>query len=287
MKYVLMEYADKCNYTASNKAREDAVKILVNNNAIYVPLFRAKSGHIRILFSIMKCILMMLFRLQKDDTLYIQYPYNPPIANDILIRSLSICTKIHGAVLCILMHDINSFRFSSDSQMQSKMRKEAMLLNNANHVIAHNNRMIELLRNCGCSAQMHDLQYFYYLWEGPLAYIENGITKHIIIAGNLAPEKSGYVYNLPANSVQYELFGVNYDTKRRSGVNVHYNGAFAPDDLIPHLKGSFGLVWDGTSTQTCEGNYGVYLRYNNPHKFSLYIAAGLPVIVWSESALAD
>ena len=30
-----------------------------------------------------------------------------------------------------------------------------------------------------------------------------------------------------------------------------------------------------------------YLRYNNPHKVSLYLTAGIPVIVWKESALAN
>ena len=28
-------------------------------------------------------------------------------------------------------------------------------------------------------------------------------------------------------------------------------------------------------------------RYNNPHKLSLYLAVGLPVIIWSEAAEAD
>ena len=53
------------------------------------------------------------------------------------------------------------------------------------------------------------------------------------------------------------------------------------------MEGNYGLVWDGPSADSCEGNYGNYLKYNDPHKFSLYRAAGLPVIVWKESALAS
>ena len=34
-------------------------------------------------------------------------------------------------------------------------------------------------------------------------------------------------------------------------------------------------MWDGPSPDTCAGVYGAYLRYNNPHKTSLYLAAGL------------
>ena len=37
---------------------------------------------------------------------------------------------------------------------------------------------------------------------------------------------------------------------------------------------------------TCAGNTGEYLKYNNPHKTSLYLACNLPVIIWSQAALA-
>ena len=52
------------------------------------------------------------------------------------------------------------------------------------------------------------------------------------------------------------------------------------------IDGSWGLVWDGDSIDTCSGLLGKYLRYNAPHKCSLYIAAHLPLIVWEESAMA-
>ena len=53
------------------------------------------------------------------------------------------------------------------------------------------------------------------------------------------------------------------------------------------MEGSFGLIWDGDSLETCSGDYGKYLEYNNPHKLSLYIAAGIPVITWKGAAIAD
>ena len=33
--------------------------------------------------------------------------------------------------------------------------------------------------------------------------------------------------------------------------------------------------------------FGEYLKMNNPHKASLYLASGFPIIVWRQSALAD
>lgn len=32
---------------------------------------------------------------------------------------------------------------------------------------------------------------------------------------------------------------------------------------------------------------GNYLKYNNPHKLSLYIASGMPVITWRQAAIAE
>ena len=37
----------------------------------------------------------------------------------------------------------------------------------------------------------------------------------------------------------------------------------------------------------CTGDFGEYLKYNNPHKTSLYIRSELPVIIWEQAALAD
>lgn len=67
-----------------------------------------------------------------------------------------------------------------------------------------------------------------------------------------------------------------------------YMGSFSPEK-IPYevAKCHMGLVWDGTSTQTCAGGLGEYLQYNNSHKCALYLASGLPVFVWSRAGLAE
>lgn len=36
----------------------------------------------------------------------------------------------------------------------------------------------------------------------------------------------------------------------------------------------------------CSGNWGKYLKIIAPHKFSMYLVAELPIIVWKESAMA-
>ena len=60
-----------------------------------------------------------------------------------------------------------------------------------------------------------------------------------------------------------------------------------PSELPQRLCHGFGLVWDGDDLDACTGEWGEYLRWNNPHKLSLYLASGLPVVTWSEAATAD
>ena len=67
---------------------------------------------------------------------------------------------------------------------------------------------------------------------------------------------------------------------------VNYKGFVPSDKLISTAEGDFGLVWDGDSISLCSGELGEYLKFNNPHKTSLYIRCHLPIIIWSKAALA-
>lgn len=60
-----------------------------------------------------------------------------------------------------------------------------------------------------------------------------------------------------------------------------------PEELPEKLEAKYGLVWDGLEITSCEGTFGQYLKYNNPHKFSLYMAAGIPVITQRKAAIAN
>ena len=69
--------------------------------------------------------------------------------------------------------------------------------------------------------------------------------------------------------------------------NIRWFGSFSPNEIITQLKGDFGLIWDGDSAEGITGLAGNYMRYNTPHKTSLYIAAGLPLIVSENAAIAS
>lgn len=114
------------------------------------------------------------------------------------------------------------------------------------------------------------------------------LNRSIAIAGNLNPDKAGYPYSLidlMPKDIQFELYGPGFNGE--SSNHISYNGVADPDKLPELLNASFGLVWDGETINGCSGTKGEYLRFNNPHKMSLYLAAGIPVLVWSQAAVAE
>jgi len=87
-----------------------------------------------------------------------------------------------------------------------------------------------------------------------------------------------------------KLYGVGFDYEKlkvsKEETILNYQGAFPSDQVAYKIEGAFGLVWDGISTEECSGQYGQYLQFNNPHKTSLYILCGLPIIVWDKAAIS-
>ncbi len=221
--------------------------------------------------------------LEPGDTLVVQHP---PLENTVLFPYIvKRADKMHIKVILII-HDLASLlkvTFPKKIIFASVDRK---VFAEVDHIIAHNESMIRKLADN--TPKMIPLEIFDYLIDGfdPNRADKGAIRKDlpIIIAGNLNPQKTGYLYDLPEDC-QYNVYGVGFIDEGKE--NIHYMGSFPPEDLPYVLSGSFGLVWDGDSGATCSGIYGEYMKINNPHKTSLYLASGVPVIIWREAAMAD
>ena len=191
----------------------------------------------------------------------------------------------------LLIHDIESLRknkirtFSDFKHSIIHFLQNKTVLDRVDGIIAHNNKMkLELVKMGISSEKIVTLEMFDYLIPD---FNENKIydKDKILLAGNFDIRKTKYARNLPEKP-EFEIYGINFEHDNLPN-NVHYKGAFSPEELPNHLQGGFGLVWDGDSSDTCSGMYGEYLKINNPHKASLYLASNFPIIVWRESALAD
>ena len=222
--------------------------------------------------------------LNKNDEIVIQFPL---LHHTLFLSNLLRKLNNKGVKVYFLIHDLETLRFVN-FPLKHKIRiqiQESGLLGAADGIIAHNPIMKSVLVDKGVAEdKIVSLGIFDYLI--PNFQEKTGFTKNqpIIVAGNLAQEKAGYLYSLPAEPA-YNLYGVGFD-ESRALENEAYFGSFLPDELPAALEGGFGLVWDGDSAETCSGVFGEYLRYNNSHKASLYLASGFPLVVWKQSALS-
>lgn len=157
----------------------------------------------------------------------------------------------------------------------------------ADVIIVHNEVMKKWFIEQGVPAnKLISLEIFDYLQDG---YAQKKVIfeKSITIAGNLDTTKCGYIGKLGnLDNVKVHLYGPNFDEELKKSENIEYHGSFPVDEIPSVLDRGFGLVWDGESIEGCRGQSGQYLRYNNPHKLSLYISSGIPVVIWREAAEA-
>ena len=134
-----------------------------------------------------------------------------------------------------------------------------------------------------------DLNIFDYLGEKILRKENINDFKNVYFAGNLDKNKSKFLYSEEMSKLGFNmiLFGPNFINDQIKKKDILYKGSFKPEDLARQFHEGFGLIWDGTSIDECNGESGEYLQYNNPHKASLYLSSGLPVIIWRKAALAE
>lgn len=210
----------------------------------------------------------------RDKVVIIQYPhYN---YNSLLREKFYHILKNNKAIL--LIHDVDSIRFNTD------IDKEINILNKACVVLLHNQKMTDCLRCHGLTIPVVNVDIFDYLLTDIPKQNNYKFGKQIVFAGNLGKSQFIREFTEKASDVSFNLYGPNLDTDLKN--KVHWVGSYSPEEIPFKLQGSFGLVWDGNSINGCTGLNGNYLKVNYPHKLSLYIAAGLPVITWEQAAIA-
>ncbi len=271
MKYFLKETYVKANH-AGPKARMDAEAIMVDVGFEEYYLSESRKNNV----------------LNKNDIIVLQFPLLwKSLKKQIRMRFL----KKKNFKAYLLIHDIESLRnkkiktFSDFKHSIIYYLQNKTVLERVNGIIAHNDKMKSELVKMGINKEkIISLEIFDYLIPN---FIEdkNYDKDKILLAGNFDIRKTKYARILPEKP-DFEIYGINFENNNLPN-NVHYKGSFSPEELPNHLQGGFGLVWDGDSARTCSGMYGEYLKINNPHKASLYLASNFPIIVWSQSALAD
>lgn len=264
------------NGSASYKAPSDVLSIAKANGYQEYPIkVDYRYGKIYRLLNSLYQLIKFSYKIPAGSIVIYQYPEIHPF---LMLLGLSLSRRWYRITV---IHDINSIRNTGHMALF-----EVKLLKEHDVLIVHTTSMQNYLVNKKniSSPRYFSLDAFPYLAKIDRRNRNNSCS--ICFPGNI--DKSLFIPLLLKENpnVQIELYGNKVKTDIAMYDNAHYHGIFSPDDVCG-LLGSWGLVWDGDSIDSCSGNLGVYHSIIAPHKFSLFLVAGLPLIVWKNSAMAE
>ncbi|WP_158972539.1 beta-1,6-galactofuranosyltransferase [Paraglaciecola sp. L3A3] len=225
-----------------------------------------------------------LIRLKRHSYVCLQYPFNK------FFRYCVWGAEIKKCKIVTIVHDVRSLKGKYEFS-----QKEMDLLNRCDQLIIHNPAMRRWFEEQSIQSQLFEIGAFDYLHTAKVTIEKkpfNFEKLRIVFAGNIGSKQS-FVYELDTlESANYciDLYGTNFypnSVKDNKNSILNYKGVFPADEVIDRIDGDFGLVWYGESLDSCDGLPGKYLKYNNPHKLSLYVLCGMPIIIWDKAAMAD
>lgn len=279
MNYAIEEYVFN-DYNASSKARKD-VSYFVHKFGFHTLIKNDKSKkQYSKISKIIKALQVFtkVLSLNKNDVLFMQ-------TSHLLLKPILRIKKIRKFKVIYLIHDIFSLRYNTEDSVKEhkeEIERDMQLLNSCDSVIAHNKYMIQRLRRLGCKTSLVSLDIFDYACSLPeKERIWNKINKiEIAFAGNIS--KSRFLNKLDNTKLPFQ---VNvYGSPQPHFKNLNYKGCVDADILPSVIEGNFGLIWEGDYNVDMIDNYN---QINNPHKLSMYIVAGLPVIALKGTAAGN
>ncbi len=281
MSYKYISHNYRNHTSAGNKAKSDVEQIMLGEGFRNIGLTRtehtSKTAHF--LFNLTG-IAKATTQLRRGDILFLQYPLKK------YFTYICKAAHLHGAKVVVLIHDLGSFR-----RKALTIKKELRRLSNADYIIATNKVMADHLRSVGLDKPMGSLDAWDYLTAtDPIPSRINEGEIRVAYAGSVNRRKNAFLWEW-GNVIRDYVVDIYGSGFRMDQVDVpekfFAHGFVAAENIIAGMTSDYGLVWDGHSLESCEGDFGSYLALNTPHKVSLYLRARLPIIIWSGAAMAD
>lgn|SRR5574344_4094 len=279
-------------FNAASKPRTDALNTFVRMGAelkqIHViPFMNLKKGlKIRILCWVNKFKVFVdfirFFRKIKNSIVLIQYPFIG--VSEQTQRFILKKLKRNNNKLITLFHDIEILRHPSEVHT----RCDQNMINSSDICIMHSPAMEKAVVEYGMNfGKIVILEFFDYISNIEIPSQRNLKNVKLIFAGNLSKAKFLRKLDTLSYNDNFEIYLYGIKNKNiKLCEHAVYKGKFTADDFRS-IEGNWGLVWDGDDVNKCTGEFGEYMRINAPFKLSLYLAANRPVVVWSNSAMAD
>lgn len=267
-------------FNAGPKALEDVIRILEKQYKAKSCLIDMATGKIQ--YKLKLAWNLFLSRFSKE-ILILQYP---------IFERKTLLKLANKKRSIVFIHDVEGVRSQDEKLLAMEIEKLSLF----SYIVVHNKKMKQILIEKGIGEEkIFILELFDYLCneeekrKEDKQQVKDIKDIQLCYAGNLRQEKSFFIYQLTDEmlSFSFHLYGIGAETEKLAK-KIKYKGKVEPDDLPNKMQGNLGLIWDGRMDEKDENEYFKnYTKYNNPHKLSCCIAAGMPVVVWEKAAIAD
>ncbi len=264
---------------SANKAKNDIDDIVEGMGFRNLTPTRKQNGMMARFTAKVCGVARILTKMERGDILFLQYPMKK------FYKTACVFAHLKGAKVVTVIHDLGAFRRHKLTPEQENIR-----LSRTDFIIVHNEEMKKHLLRHGCRLPLHCLGIFDYLSQTePARYATPHHPRSVVYAGGLGRWRNEFLYKLDPHIRNWtlDIYGKGLEEAyAKDWRHIAYHGFLNSEEFVNRVEADFGLVWDGDSIDECSGNWGEYLRINNPHKTSFYLRSGLPVIVWSQAAMA-
>ena len=285
--YILEE--NKRGNTAGTKLKDDLMSFFRNSGykpVNKIPLYsNNKKTFLYLIKSFISTIALSIkLSFIKKKTIVMVYPL---IKINFWKHAFMLACKKNKIIL--LLFDLRYFQYKCFGDHKDfSLKEETAFLNNAYACIAHTLFEKQLLLENGLTTKTYTLEFLDYISNVFCLEPQTRLPNNIAFAGYLPRASFLNKVDLKTfKNISINIYG-DTETLKAKNPNLHYCGSYDGQSLINEMSScQFGLVWDGDDIDTFGNFYGGYEKYIIPHKAVSYINAGLPLIVWSDSALAQ
>lgn len=214
------------------------------------------------------------------DIVVIQSPtWNSFIFDERLIRLLS---AYQGLRKVVFIHDVVPL-MNKIWKGEALLKRYIDFYNQAELIIAPSQAMVDYLCTEGMTVEKTVIQKMWDCMVSVDETIKPQLKKAINFAGNpnIDP-KFAFIQKWDCNDIRMKVTVDDGDWAQ--GKNVIFLGWFNNDNLLVNAlrrSGGFGLLWSEDSS------WREYMKLNANYKLSVYLAAGIPVIVPDDIAEKD
>ena len=266
MKNYVLLWHDSARADGGIKAKEDTNNFFKAEGYRIIDTPYGKVAKVLYVFFVLPFIFLTI----RQGNVIVQFPSGKVFLCRWILNGIK---YLSGARLILVIHDIEALRLHVGQEHADENKQELEFLQMADGLISLSPKMTTWLRDRNVVAPITELNIWDYDNPQPIQP-KHAYDKSLCFAGNLAKSTFLKKYALKNKLLLFGKDPCSADYAK----TIIYEGVFSPEELPTKLKADFGLIWDGAEVTTCSGNFGEYLKYNAPHKTSLYLSSGLPVI---------